>query len=105
MSAELVLHGVAGRKYSRRATQWPTWRELILSTALRDCRIEPTFHLSARPTVVKKPTRVFVRRAQMSVALAGRRIAVPETRELDVFAQMLERHCANVVRCPLVAIR
>ena len=41
----------------------------------------------------------------MSVALAGRRIAVPETRELDVFAQMLERHGANVVRCPLVAIR
>ena len=41
----------------------------------------------------------------MSVALAGRRIAVPETRELDVFAQMLERQGANVVRCPLVAIR
>lgn len=41
----------------------------------------------------------------MSLALAGRRIAVPETRELDVFAQMLERHGANVVRCPLVAIR
>lgn len=41
----------------------------------------------------------------MSVALAGRRIAVPETRELDVFAQMLERHGANLVRCPLVAIR
>ena len=41
----------------------------------------------------------------MSVALAGRRIAVAETRELDVFAQMLERHGANVVRCPLVAIQ
>jgi Holliday junction resolvase len=41
----------------------------------------------------------------MSVGLAGRRIAVPETRELDVFAQMLERHGANVIRCPLVAIR
>jgi len=41
----------------------------------------------------------------MSVALAGCRIAVPETRELDVLAQMLERHGANVLRCPLVAIR
>jgi uroporphyrinogen-III synthase len=41
----------------------------------------------------------------MSVALAGCRIAVPETRELDVLAQMLERHGANVLRCPLIAIR
>jgi uroporphyrinogen-III synthase len=41
----------------------------------------------------------------MSVALAGRRIAVPETRELNVLAQMLERHGAKVIRCPLVAIR
>jgi uroporphyrinogen-III synthase len=41
----------------------------------------------------------------MSVALADRRIVVPETRELDVFAQMVERHGANVIRCPLVAIR
>jgi len=36
--------------------------------------------------------------------LAGRTIAVPETRELDVFAAMLERRGASVVRCPLVAI-
>ena len=41
----------------------------------------------------------------MSLGLARRRIAVPERRELDVFAQMLERHGANVIRCPLVAIR
>jgi len=41
----------------------------------------------------------------MSNALAGRRIVVPETRELDVLAQMLERHGATAVRCPLVAIR
>jgi uroporphyrinogen-III synthase len=40
----------------------------------------------------------------MSVALAGRRIAVPETRELDVFAQMLERHGANVVRSSTLTI-
>jgi uroporphyrinogen-III synthase len=36
--------------------------------------------------------------------LAGRSIAVPETRELDVFAAMLERRGATVLRCPLVAI-
>ena len=37
-------------------------------------------------------------------SLAGRTIAVPETRELDVFAAMLERRGATVLRCPLVAI-
>lgn len=36
--------------------------------------------------------------------LTGRRIAVPETRELDVFSSMLERRGAVVLRCPLVAI-
>ncbi|MBV8752691.1 MAG: uroporphyrinogen-III synthase [Hyphomicrobiales bacterium] len=41
----------------------------------------------------------------MSDALAGRRIVVPETRELDLLADMLERHGATAVRCPLVAIR
>jgi uroporphyrinogen-III synthase len=37
-------------------------------------------------------------------SLAGRTIAVPESRELDVFASMLERRGAAVVRCPLVTI-
>jgi len=37
-------------------------------------------------------------------SLAGRTIAVPETRELDVFAGLLERRGARVWRCPLVAI-
>ena len=37
--------------------------------------------------------------------LAGRTVAVPETRELEVFAAMLERRGARVLRCPLVAIR
>jgi uroporphyrinogen-III synthase len=37
--------------------------------------------------------------------LAGRTVAVPETRELEVFAAMLERRGAQVLRCPLVAIR
>jgi uroporphyrinogen-III synthase len=36
--------------------------------------------------------------------LSGRTIAIPETRELDVFAAMLERRGAVVLRCPLVAI-
>jgi uroporphyrinogen-III synthase len=40
-----------------------------------------------------------------NLPLAGRTIAVPETREIEVFAAMLERRGANVVRCPMVAIR
>jgi uroporphyrinogen-III synthase len=40
-----------------------------------------------------------------SPPLAGRTIAVPESRELAVFAALLERRGARVVRCPLVAIR
>jgi uroporphyrinogen-III synthase len=40
----------------------------------------------------------------MSEALAGKRVMVPETRELEVLAKMLERHGAAVLRCPLVAI-
>lgn len=37
-------------------------------------------------------------------SLSDRTIAVPETRELDVFSGMLERRGAKVIRCPLVAI-
>jgi hypothetical protein len=40
----------------------------------------------------------------MGDALAGRRIVVPETRELDVFARMLEQHGAITIRCPMVAM-
>ena len=36
--------------------------------------------------------------------LAGRTIAVPETREVEVFAGLLERRGARVLRCPMVAI-
>jgi uroporphyrinogen-III synthase len=36
--------------------------------------------------------------------LSGRRIVVPETRELDLFARMLEERGAEVLRCPMVAI-
>jgi uroporphyrinogen-III synthase len=38
-------------------------------------------------------------------ALSDRRIALPETRELDRLARMLEEHGAKTLRCPLVAIR
>jgi len=37
--------------------------------------------------------------------LSGRTIAVPETREIEVFASMLEKRGATVLRCPLVSIR
>jgi uroporphyrinogen-III synthase len=40
----------------------------------------------------------------MGDALAGRRIVVPEARELDLFARMLEQHGATTIRCPMVAI-
>jgi uroporphyrinogen-III synthase len=38
-------------------------------------------------------------------SLAGRTIAVPEGRELELFAGLLERRGARVLRCPLVSIR
>jgi len=38
------------------------------------------------------------------LTLMGRTIAIPETRELDIFAGLLERRGATVIRCPLVAI-
>lgn len=38
-------------------------------------------------------------------SLSGRTIAVPESREIEVFAALLERRGAQVIRCPLVAIR
>jgi uroporphyrinogen-III synthase len=38
------------------------------------------------------------------LTLNRRVIAIPETRELDVFAGLLERRGATVLRCPLVAI-
>jgi uroporphyrinogen-III synthase len=36
--------------------------------------------------------------------LAGRTVIIPETRELDLFARMLEERGATAFRCPLVAI-
>lgn len=40
----------------------------------------------------------------MTKRLANRRILVPESRELDLFAQMLEAEGAVALRCPLVTI-
>ena len=37
--------------------------------------------------------------------LEGRRIGVPESRQLDLFADMIERRGALALRCPLVDIR
>lgn len=42
--------------------------------------------------------------AEIPRSLAGRTVAVPETRELDVFADLLARRGAAVLRCPLVGI-
>jgi uroporphyrinogen-III synthase len=39
-----------------------------------------------------------------ALSLAGRTVAIPETRELDLFARMLEERGATTLRCPLVAI-
>ncbi|HEB27663.1 MAG TPA: uroporphyrinogen-III synthase [Porticoccus sp.] len=36
--------------------------------------------------------------------LASRTVAIPETRQLDLLADMLEKQGAAVIRCPLVAI-
>ncbi|TDI62701.1 MAG: uroporphyrinogen-III synthase [Alphaproteobacteria bacterium] len=41
----------------------------------------------------------------MSDTLAGRLIAVPETRALDLFCDMLEGRGATAMRCPMVRIR
>lgn len=41
---------------------------------------------------------------ELDKKLTGRIIALPETRELDLFADMLERRGAQTRRCPLVSI-
>jgi len=40
----------------------------------------------------------------MNTSLSGLKILVPESRELDLFATMLEAESATVLRCPLVRI-
>lgn len=41
----------------------------------------------------------------MGNSLKGRCILVPQSRELDLFASMIEREGAGTLRCPLVAMR
>ncbi|MES1923706.1 uroporphyrinogen-III synthase [Salinisphaera sp. T31B1] len=43
--------------------------------------------------------------SSQGVSFQGRRIGIPESRQLDLFADMLERRGARVYRCPLVDIR
>ena len=43
--------------------------------------------------------------AALAELLQGRVIALPETRELDLFADMLEKRGARTLRCPLIGIR
>jgi len=50
-------------------------------------------------------TRRIHLRPMATQPLAGRTIAVPESRELAVFAALLARRGARVIRCPLIAIR
>ena len=40
--------------------------------------------------------------AVTSGALTGRRVVIPESRALDLFSDMIARHGAEVIRCPLV---
>lgn len=40
----------------------------------------------------------------MTGPLSGQRVAVPESRDLDLFVSMLERAGAEAIRCPLVSI-
>jgi uroporphyrinogen-III synthase len=41
----------------------------------------------------------------MTEELNGRRIVVPETRELGQLVRMLEAHGAEAIPCPMIAIR
>jgi uroporphyrinogen-III synthase len=41
----------------------------------------------------------------MTEELSGRRIVVPETRELGQLVRMLEEFGADTVPCPMIAIR
>src|SRR6266404_3427121 len=85
------------RSSTRVVSYWRSIRYLRRGRARRDyslaqrlCRDQPGINMSDRP-----PTG----------PLSGRRIALPETRELDRLARMLEERGAETLRCPMVAIR
>jgi uroporphyrinogen-III synthase len=44
-------------------------------------------------------------RSRMTEELSGRRIVVPETRELDQLVRLLEERGAEAIPCPMIAIR
>ena len=44
-------------------------------------------------------------RSSITEELSGRRIVVPETRELGQLVRMLEEHGAEAIPCPTIAIR
>ena len=44
-------------------------------------------------------------RSDQDGALRGRTVAVPESRALDMFSNMIAAHGAEVIRCPLVRVR
>ena len=44
-------------------------------------------------------------RSGMTEELSGRRIVVPETRELGLLVRMLEERGAEAIPCPMIAIR
>jgi len=44
-------------------------------------------------------------RTDLATAFEHRVVAVPETRQLDVLADMLEKRGATVLRCPMIAIK
>lgn len=63
-------------------------------------------HTAARTAAPRKaPGMTAIPEPDSRLALHRRCIAVPESRELDIFATLLERRRASVLRCPLIEIR
>ena len=42
--------------------------------------------------------------SDITTLLAGKTVAIPETRQLDVLADMLKKRGADLIRCPLISI-
>jgi uroporphyrinogen-III synthase len=62
--------------------------------------------MTLQPLVERlRPSRMLMPNNDLDQPFSGRVIAVPETRQLDVLASLLETRGATVVRCPLVAIK
>jgi uroporphyrinogen-III synthase len=87
------------------------WRGAHRGSIAGDCGSRPRGVQQQRPLHPAQATPAGGVRGAVSLrcmetlTLTGRTIAVPETRELDLFAALLERRGAQVLRCPLVAIR